>query len=71
MESDIGAAQSEIVFYNIMCKSVFGLNLTNIAFFAPPGASNNQIKYLFLKKRSKNDGHELMQPAGTYHDVYI
>ncbi|KAI8565641.1 hypothetical protein RHMOL_Rhmol03G0275900 [Rhododendron molle] len=31
VESDIGAAQSEIVFYHHLRKSVFGLNLTNIA----------------------------------------
>lgn len=34
IESDIGAAQSEIVFYEHIRKSVFGLNLTNIALVA-------------------------------------
>ena len=40
-ESDIGAAQSEIVFYDTSTrKSVIGLNLTNIAFLASQSTIN-------------------------------
>lgn len=60
LESDIGAAQSEINLRGpqqpYMCKSVFGLNLTNIAFdrsllvLLPKHEPSNSFLYM-IKKR--------------------